>query len=101
MSDQFLNHLPCQFLLRILYSRTCTESELIREHMLEKEQLAAAYQEQVAAMETEITILKERAQYCRKVFREKIDKVSKFLIICRVFLNISLFMLRNTIVNYR
>lgn len=57
-------------------TRLCGETELMKEQMMEKEHLAAVYQEQVIALEAEVNHLKEKAETCRKIFKEKTEKMT-------------------------
>lgn len=56
--------------------RLCGESEIMKEQIMEKEHLAALYQEQVVALEAEVSRLKEKAETCRRVFKEKTEKMT-------------------------
>lgn len=52
----------------------------MREKILEKEKLATEYQQKALVLQQEVSQLQERAYICKRIFKEKTEKVESKII---------------------
>ena len=59
----------------LIFNRYQDSNESLKEKQIEKK-LAEQYQQKIVALESEVNSLRERANTCRQIFKDKTEKVN-------------------------